>query len=249
MKERTLSNKMKSVVTTGLVVTIIISLFTLPARADFTDRPLTNGLFNPTAHTLRQGEFIIGLGNILFGITDDFHVGTNLLLYIFQIYNAGAKIHLIESGDTDLGLTFSFASFSLSGTSDEGEETDLDFSFISPGMVVSHKFSGTMGMHLGGQYSYNTSDYEVDETEVTSSAASGTSVYLGLEKDISPRTKVLGEVGYDITYEGLRFGGGFIMGWDKFRLKLGLQHFSGSNEAGDYSFVFPVIGLWWRFMG
>jgi hypothetical protein len=215
--------------------------------ADFSDRPLTNCLFNPTAHTLRQAEFIIGLGNLHFGITDDFQVGTNLLLYIFQIYNAEAKFHFLGAEKIHLGATFGFASFSLESTS-EDEEAEFDFTFISPGLVLSSKISETFSFHLGGQYSYNSTDFEVEDAEITSSAASGTNVYLGLEKDISPRTKILGEAGYDITYEGLRVGGGFLIGWDKFRLKLGIQHFSGSIGTSDYNFVFPIIGLWWRFM-
>jgi hypothetical protein len=67
-------------------------------------------------------------------------------------------------------------------------------------------------------------------------------VFAGIEHSYSHRTKFVADIEYDTTFEGARFGGGVLFGWDKFRLKLGLSYFTAGN-----GFVFPLIGLWWRF--
>jgi len=100
-------------------------------------------------------------------------------------------------------------------------------------------------MHFSANYSYFDSDFSVDDVEAEA-ATSGTSVAVGIEHGLSNKTKFVGDVGYDLDFEGLRVGGGVLWGWEVFRLKLGLQYFSPKGVGG---LVLPYIGLWWRFDG
>ncbi len=84
------------------------------------------------------------------------------------------------------------------------------------------------------------------DAEQLNASASGTSVSAGLEHSVSNKTKFVGDLGYDIEFEGIRVGGGALWGWDSFRLKLGVQYFAPKGYKG---LVLPYIGLWWRFDG
>jgi hypothetical protein len=208
----------------------------------FAGRPITTNAFAHTGYTLNRGEFLIGLGPIYFGITDNVHAGTNLLLWAFQYYNADVKVAFAETDDHAFGLGVNFGRLSL----DFGEFGDeVDFTAISPYAAGSIRLGeNTMG-HIGGQYSRFDAegDRDIDDADA-SAVATGTSFFGGLEHTISNRTKFVADVGYDATFEGARVSGAVLFGWTKFRLKLGISYFG----AGD-GFTFPLVGLWWRFQG
>jgi len=54
-------------------------------------------------------------------------------------------------------------------------------------------------------------------------------------------------MGNDFTFNGMKTSASFLLGWDHFRLKLGLAYYK--PEARNNGLVFPVIGMWWRFTG
>jgi hypothetical protein len=70
---------------------------------------------------------------------------------------------------------------------------------------------------------------------------------VGFDHDISYKTKLLAEYGYDFTFKGMRYGGGVLFGWENFRLKMGVSYFGPANSRNGYTW--PIIGLWWRFKG
>jgi hypothetical protein len=208
----------------------------------FVGRPITNNLFLPTGYTLHKGEFAIGLGPIAFGITENVQLGTNLLLWIPQVYNASLKIALAKEEDRALAVGVGVYRFSWNIVDDEDGD-DIGFLGVGPYGAASLRLGeNTMG-HISGQYVYFESDADVDDAEAEASS-SGTGAFGGIEYSMSNRTKFLVDGGYDATFEGGRFGGGVLFGWGTFRLKLGLSYFT----AGD-GFVWPNIGLWWRFRG
>ena len=53
----------------------------------FTGRPLINNIWGPTGYTLNRNEFVLGLGSIGFALNENVQIGTNVLLFMFQIYN------------------------------------------------------------------------------------------------------------------------------------------------------------------
>jgi hypothetical protein len=226
------------------VLCLASGLAAADTESGFAGRPITNNLFAPTGYTLHKGEFAVGIGPIAFGITDNVQLSTNLLLWIPQVYNANLKVSFVEADDRAFAAGIGIYRFSWNVVDDEDDDDDdVEFIAVGPYAAASLRLGeSTMG-HISGQYSYFQSDAEVDEAEAEASS-SGTGVFGGIEYSMSNRTKFLADAGYDATFEAGRFGGGVLFGWKTFRLKLGLSYFT----AGD-GFVWPNIGLWWRFRG
>ena len=129
--------------------------------------------------------------------------------------------------------------------SDNGNgEGNVGFTAISPYISISPKIGKKTALHIAGVYSILTGDADIEDVEITSTS-SGTRIYAGLEHSISNRSKFLAETGYDIEFSGFLVGGGFLWGWEKFRLKLGVTYYK--PEDADNGFTLPNIGLWWRF--
>ncbi len=234
---------MKLLATALFVLALTVGVALAETETGFAERPITNSLFARTGYTLHKSEFAVGIGPLAFGITENVQLGTNLLLWIFQVYNADLKVSLTKDEDKALGAGLGVARFAWDVTTDEEEEGDVEFIALVPYAAASLRLSdNTMG-HLAGQYSYFESDADVEDVDVEASA-SGTGVAAGLEYSMSNKTKFLADVGYDGTFEGARFGGGVLFGWETFRLKLGVSYYT----FGD-GFVFPNVGLWWRFRG
>jgi len=231
---------------TRFVLVLAISMFigtqTFAQQRDgFAGRPITENLFMQTGNTLHKGEFIIGLGPISYGITEHLQVGTNVLLYLFQYYNINAKYAFINKEDEALAAGVEFGSLSL----DVGSNDNVSFTAVSPFISYSKSVGEKTRLHLSGNYSYFESDFDIDDA-TASASSSGTSVMAGLEYGVSNRTKFVGDLGYDITFEGVRAGLGVMWAWDAVHLNLGGQYF---KPKGTDSFVLPYVGLWWRFDG
>jgi len=233
------------VLKTALLFVMVSLLFVLPANGEtgFEGRPITNNLWSPTGNTLNQSEFSIGLGSIQFGITDNVQLGTNILLYLFQIYNADLKVNLYKTSDLSFSAGLGYGRFDLSALVDDDVAA---FTTISPFASISTRISPRVTMHFSGRYSHFTSDENIDDFEVEE-GLSGSEFMSGIEYSLSNKTKFLADVGYDFTWDGLKVGGGVLFGWDTFRLKLGVNYFK--PESRDRGFTLPVIGLWWRFNG
>ena len=228
-----------------LIVVLICFIFasTLYAESGFEGRPITDNVWVPTGYTLHKGEFIVGIGPIGVGITDNVQVGTNILLWLFQIYNANLKVNVMQSSSMAFAVGLDYTRFNLSSLFSDDDETD--FNVISPFVSLSTKMGTNTDVHFAGRYSYISSDEDIDEFE-SGSSTSGTTVLAGIEHSMSHKTKLLLDVGYDFTFEGLRIGGGVLFGWTKFRLKLGVGYYGPKDSD---AFTIPVIGLWWRFKG
>ncbi|MEE9169232.1 MAG: hypothetical protein V3U73_05665 [bacterium] len=227
-----------------ITIGFLLLVFTSSAfsQEGFEGRPITDNVWMPTGYTLNKGEFKIGLGSIGFGISDNVQAGTNILLFLFQVSNVNLKISAIKTPTQALGVGIDFAHFDLDIF---GEEVDASFTSISPFVAYSTQAGEKTMIHLAGRLSTFSGDAEIDDAKAEESST-GTSVFAGVEHSYSNRTKFLGEVGYDITFEGLRLGGAVLFGWTKFRLKMGVSYF---NPDGPGDFTLPVIGLWWRFKG
>jgi len=226
-----------------IIIAVLLGCLSFGAYAEkgFDGRPITNNISMPTGFTLNRGEFIVGLGNIGFGISDRFQVGTNVLLYLVQDYNANVKYSLIKTEDKALSVGFKFHRFDLSVFG-----SDSTFTSFSPFASFSTKISQNTLLHLGAQYSSFSGDAEIEDA-VVEEASEGTSVSLGIEHRFSSKTRFLAETGYDATFKGFRVGAAVLWGWKSFRLKLGGRYFK--PKGIDEGFISPVISLWWRFKG
>jgi len=229
-----------------LVFTILLTVIvagTCLGYEGFDGRAITDNAFTKTGYTLNKGEFAIGIGPMDFGITDRVQLGTNLLLWVVQYYNADLKVAVTETEQGALSLGVNFGSLNLDKYDDgDGNEEEVDFFQVSPYIAGSVRVDENTLWHIGGRYSHFEADtVDVDDVQVTSTA-SGTNIHTGIEHSYSNRTKFLADIAYDTTFEGVRVGGAVLFGWDNFRLKLGLSYFTAED-----GYAFPIVGLWWRF--
>ena len=227
----------KTLIFCSIIIFLCASTF---AKDGFDGRPITNNISMPTGYTVNKGEFLVGLGPIGFGISDRVQVGTNILLFFLQDYNANLKVSLLKSDSKALAAGVKFHRFDL-----EVYGTDSEFTSFSPFAAFSTKLGRDTALHLVGQYSYFSGEEDIEDA-VAAITSAGTSMYMGIEHSFSNRTKFLAETGYDFTFSGFRVGGAVLFGWKKFRLKLGVNYFNPENTDG---YVWPVIGLSWRFDG
>jgi hypothetical protein len=211
------------------------------AQEGFAGRPITTNAFGQTGYTLHKNEFAVGLGPVAFGIHENVQLETNLILWAFQIYNIDAKASVIENDNRALAVGVGAYRLDLT-VSDSNDEV------VFTALIPYASFSGRLGAntmgHVGGQYAHFSASNKHDDIKDTEGigALSGTSFFAGIEHSLSDRTKVLLDGGYDATFEGARVSGAFLWGWTRFRLKMGVSYFA----VGD-GFVFPLVGLWWRF--
>lgn len=208
----------------------------------FENRNPTENIWMQNGYNLREGEFAIGIGPLAYGINDQVQLETNVLLFLLQTINAKIKVNVHKNGKTSIASGLEYSRFKLPFL--EGD-SKLAFNTYSPFIALSHKTTDKTTFHISGKFSYFSTDINIDEFEAQSSS-SGTEIMGGLDYSVSNRTKALLESGYDITYEGMRLGGGFLFGWETFRLKLGVSYFAPKNTD---SYTSAVIGLWWRFKG
>ena len=209
----------------------------------FEGRPITDNIWMPTGNTLNRAEFDVGLGPVGVGFNDNVQISTNILLFLFQVYNANLKITMIKSENLAIATGLEYSYFNLSALTDGQEE---DFRGISPYLALSAKISENTTLHLAGKYSYFSANEDLENFQPTSTS-SGTQIMGGLDYSLSYRTKLLMEGGYDITFEGMRVGGAVLFGWETFRLKLGVSYYQPRDVPE--GFALPIIGLWWRFDG
>lgn len=204
----------------------------------FEGRPIIDLAGMPTGFTLAGREMIVGLGNVELGLSDRLQVGTNVLLYVFQVFNGQAKYRLWSSETTSLsaGVDFSFMNL-------EAEEERLGFTSTAPFLAVSRKVSDRVAVHFAGRYSRFSGIGELKEVEKFW-LLQGTTLTAGLDYSVSRQMKLLAEGGFDATFGGPRCAAAILFGWERFQLKLGVSVFRMQDLP---TLAIPVIGLWWRF--
>ena len=229
------------------LVVFFLSLSMLLAQDDaepfgFEGRPLVENIWSHSAHTLNKGEFIIGIGPIAYGISDRIQFETNLLFFILQYYNLNLKAELYNSPTMSIAAGYRFGYLNLPGTADG----DTEFMENSPFLTFTFPVSEKTELSAAGQVSFYTLGDDIQEVEpyVAYLTNSGSFLHGAINTDLSKKTKLLVEAGYNFTFEGPRLGAAVNWGWQKFRLKLGLGAFN--PKQGPFV-VLPVIGLWWRF--
>ena len=214
----------------------------IDSRRGFKDRNILNVMGMPTAYALKKNEFIIGLGSVYYGISDHLQVGTNLLLFLLQDRNVQIKTNLYTTSKYAFATGLSFDHFAL-----KMFENDVNYSFLSPYGTLSLSTSEKFNLHFSGQYSmyWNSEEADIKYAE-PNWFARGSNTSIGMEISVSHRTKFVGEFAYDFTYEGTRVGGAILWGWEKLRLKVGLNSYSYKNVD---SIIVPSFNIWWRFDG
>lgn len=214
----------------------------IDSRRGFKDRDILNVMGMPTAFALKKNEFIIGLGSVYYGISDHLQVGTNLLFFLLQDRNVQIKTNFYKTSKYSVATGLRFDHFALKTFG-----SDMNYSFLSPYGAVSLSTSENVNLHFSGQYAmyWNSENADIKDAEPIW-FVQGSYTAIGMEISASHRTKFVGEFAYDYTYEGTRVGGAILWGWEKLRLKVGLNSYLYEN---DYTIIVPSFNIWWRFDG
>jgi hypothetical protein len=214
----------------------------LDSRRGFKDRDILNVMSMPTAFALKKNEFIIGLGSVFYGISNHLQVGSNLLLFLLQDRNIMIKSNLYNTSKHSFaaGLRYDYFALKTYGI-------NIDYTFLSPYCALSHSMSEKAKLHISGQYSmsWNSEDADIEDAE-PNWFSQGSNTALGMDINVSNRTKFVGELAYDYTYKGTRAGCAVIWGWEKLRLKFGINSYTYDNNG---NIILPSFNIWWRFDG
>ncbi len=234
---------MKVLLKISLLILVMSSLLPADEQDGFKDRPITNNLWMPTAHTLHEGEFAVGLGPIAVGINEQVQIETNILLFLFQTSNINLKWTFYKDESFAIAAVLDYRRMELGALNGDDEPA---FSVISPSLAITKNISKKTSLHFGAAYSYFATDKDIADYKAEESS-SGTEIMAGLDYSLSNRTKLMAEGGYDLTFKGAKAGIGVLFGWEMFRLKLGVSYFAPKSST--YGYTFPNVGLWWRFKG
>ena len=199
-------DKGRMVMRIRLVLAVVGLTLCMPslARSGFEGRPITDNAFSPTGYTLHKGEFSIGIGPMAFGVTENVQIGTNILLWVFQVYNVDAKVSVLK--DDDRALALGLGAYRLSLDLADGDD-EADFTALAPYAAGSLRIGGNTMLHGGGRFAYFSAEDDNDvEDADASGTATGTNIFAGIEHSYSDRTKFLADAGYDTTFEGARVG-------------------------------------------
>lgn len=187
----------------------------------------------PTAYTLNEDEFQVGIGPVYYGITEDFQVGTNMLSNILGVFNADAKYNFLDKPGLGLAGGAGWMYFKIADDSYNALLLSLNASFV---------LKSNLKLHTGGTVAL-IPDFDLDEdTTYTGGAASGTMVPVELEYNLSEHSAILAGAGYDLSFGAFSAGASYLHSWEKFNLKVGAHYTAGDG----WDYITPIIGLWWR---
>src|SRR3954467_8551894 len=109
-----------------VLVALALLLVFQPAMASEVANPLFSRTHMlPSPFTLPGGRIVIGT-EAAFGVTDFLQVGTSILRDLYQVYNANAKVSLVDLPEFALALTADFQKYNYN-----------DISVLNPSVEVT----------------------------------------------------------------------------------------------------------------
>ena len=206
-------------------------------------KPITNNIWMPTAYTLNQNEFAIGIGPVNVGLTDRIQFGSNILMFLFQNYNANFKMSIYQKSGMAVAVGLDLNRYNMYILK---KDQEFRYNTISPFLVVSTMAGEYTNLHISGRFDVFGTDEFGDKMRIGISTDQ-LMFMAGFEQGISHRTRFLFESGYLVGDPGVQMSVGVLLSWTHFRLKLGVGYYNSKGEEN--GFTLPVIGLWWRFNG
>ncbi|MEK6580742.1 MAG: hypothetical protein AABZ55_16070 [Bdellovibrionota bacterium] len=216
--------------TTALVGYLLLSN---PARAS------ENPIFGyphllPSPYTMRAGRLVIG-SDAAFGLTDFIQISSNVILDIYQTYNAQVKLSLLDYPEFALALTGGWVSFNYSTYS--LSNPNIQVTSWLPGFVSAVSIHPSLAAFFGGNLSISKSTLTTQTIE-TSGYIRGASGEVDLSWAYNPHKKSLGNVlstgvTYDFSYQ--IYGVGVSHYWRGFHL--GIHYYPNAKTYR----VLPII--------
>jgi hypothetical protein len=206
-------------------------------------KPITNNIWMSTAYTLNQNEFAIGIGPVNIGLTDRIQFGSNILMFLFQNYNANFKMNVYQTSKMAVATGLELNRYNLSVLKMDQE---FRYNTVTPFLVISTMTGEYTNLHVSGRFDIFGTDEYADRMRIGISTDQ-LMLMAGIEQIVSRRTRFLFESGYLVGDPGIQMSVGVLLSWTYFRLKLGVGYYNSKGERN--GFTLPVIGLWWRFNG
>lgn len=194
------------------------------------DAPEIFGLSKPTAYTLREGEWIIGVGPIFYGVTDKFQLGTHLIADILTIFNVSGKLNVSSLSESQTEIAVAVDLFTVGFLPNE----------VSFSGVISRGLQERLTGHIG---------FELDLSRAgTIISGALESIFFGLDYGLSADIKLLGEL--TLTPHRAKVGAGVLLKAGGLRLKAGGFLNIGLFGAGK-PLLAPgwLVDFYWRVSG
>jgi hypothetical protein len=178
------------------------------ARASTVENPLfgyTHLL--PSPFTLPAGRLQLGT-QIALGVTDFLQVGTDLLRDIYQVYNANAKLGVLDFPEFALGLNLGWETYNLNDF--DARNPNLQITSWQPGAVAGFETIPHVALFFGGNLNLTSTNLVTNGIE-TSGYVRGAQIESDISWAYNPKKKSLGNVlsggvSYDLTYKIAGFG-------------------------------------------
>jgi hypothetical protein len=170
------------------------------------------------------------------GVTDFFQVGTDIYRDFYKVFNAHAKISLIDYPDFAMGLTGGWESYNFHDISNYNP--DVQVTSWQPGVATAYALHKRLALFVGGHLSFTNVTVHTTGDPV-SGLIEGAAGGADLSWAYNPPKKrgignvLSGGVTYDFTYR--IFGFGVSHHWRGFHI--GLHYYP---QAADYK-VLPII--------
>jgi hypothetical protein len=181
----------------------------------------------PSPFTLPAGTLVLGT-EAAFGLTDFLQVSTNIVSDFLQVFNAQAKVSLLDYQEFALAVTGGWQSYNRNNFDSSAPSQQIT-SWL-PGVVAGVAVAPTVAWFVGANLNYTSQTIVVDNVPI-----SGYFRGAQVESDInwayyqtkSGNTNVLAAgVSYDITYK--IFGVGLSHYFKNF--KLGVHYYPNSTR-------------------
>ncbi len=189
----------------------------------------------PTAATLQGGEFMIGLGNSGYGLSDSFMVTTSLLADALGVPNLVAKARLWQSEDFRLAAA--------AGLIHAGriKATAGQFGVLldsqSNSRFISHSMFGVEGANTDANpYSGAAAQLQV-----------GTRVQSGYECILNNWDRILVSPVYNFDSKSVGGYASYLFIWDHFHLSLGIASQDLTKLRFSTAGYLPRVDFYWRF--
>jgi hypothetical protein len=221
----------------SLLVAVLLGLFSLP-QAHAVENPLfgyTHLL--PSPFTLPAGKFFIG-SSAGIGITDFLQVETNVISDIYEIYNARARLSLLDFPGFAVGLYLGYQNVNLKNLSDSNPS--IHFSSWMPGGTIGIEVLPNVAWFLGGNLFYANTDLPSSSTFQSSGFLQGSQIETDVSWAYNPHGNNTGNVlsggfTYNTTFEF--YGVGVSHHWKGFQL--GIHYYPNANNLK----VYPIASV------
>jgi hypothetical protein len=181
----------------------------------------------PSPYNIPGGKLVIGTTSAV-GLTDFLQVSSDIIRDFYQVFNATAKLQLLDFDGFALALTMGWEHYNLNNI--VPTNPDLAVTSWQPGGVTAFSLDPQLALFVGGHLNLTNVDFNSNGVE-----SSGYVQGFFMESDLSwaynPKKKSIGNalsagVTYDFTYK--IYGIGISHHWPG--LHLGIHYYPNADQ-------------------